>query len=483
MVHRKARVRQSPEDAAFKSLLLLVGAALLTFQGPGLSAQQHDAAVTFTQDVAPILQENCAECHRAGGIAPMPLRTYEQVRRRAPLIRERVQSREMPPWPIDMTVGITRFKNDRSLSDEEIETIVAWVDAGAPMGDLADMPPAIEWPDHSEFWRFEEYYGRPPDIVIASPPYTVPDDGADHWLNAESPVPGLTEQRWIQAAEYRPQKVEMEEVFHHANPSIGNPNEPGGMNSSIRQVRGMEGIVFADNSGVPVDPGDVVRWNMHLFPVNGEVEDAVLELGLWLYPPDDPPAKLVPNSQDLTCGQWAGHGLEAGRRFGDLAGVSADPQIARQGDILIPPHSVVTLRGVWMLDRPVKLQSLRAHMHLRGVYQILEAIYPYPDGRWEVINKMHNNHRWQTEFLYEEDAMPLFPRGTILISTCVYDNTEANPLNPDPTVWVTRGNRTVDEMGHFRAQMTFFDSDEEFQQAVEERRRRLAGADVASSRR
>ncbi|MBL4821360.1 MAG: hypothetical protein JKY98_10295 [Gammaproteobacteria bacterium] len=451
-------------------LFLLGGVGILTLHASTLSAQQHDQ-VTFTRDVAPILQRRCQECHRPGSIGPMALETFEQVSLWAPLIKDRVMKREMPPWPIDITVGIQDFKNSRSLSTAEIQTIVGWVDSGAVKGNPADMPAALEWQDHSKTWRFEKNFNRPPDLVVSSEPYTVPADGADHWPNLQTPL-GMVDKRWIAAVEFRPERAEIEEVFHHANPSVGNPNVPGGMNAAIRQVRGMDGIIFADDTGVPIGPGDVVRWNMHLFPIDRVVEDAVLQLGIWLHPPESPPSKTLPGSQGLSCSQWTGHSHALGRSGdGDLPGMSADPQIGRQGDILIAPNSVATLRGVYVLDRPVRLQSLRAHMHLRGVYQILEAIYP--DGRWEIINKMHNNHRWQTEFLYKEDAMPLFPKGTFLISTCVYDNTDANPLNPDPTVWVTRGERTVDEMGHFRAQMLFYESEEEFQVAVRERERRL----------
>ena len=283
-MNRKTRIRRwLADNVAVELLFVLVGVGLLTLHPPALSAQQANDQVTFTRDVAPILQAKCEACHREGSIGPRPWTTYEEVRPFAPLIRHRVLNREMPPWPIDVTVGIQEFKNDRSLSEAQIETIVAWVDAGAPMGDPADMPPPLEWPDHSNSWRFAETFNRPPDIVVPSPPYTVPNDGADHWPNLVSQIP-LTEQRWIAAAEFKPEKVEIEEVFHHANPSVGNPNDPGGMNGSIRQVRGMEGIIFADNTAVPIEPGDVVRWNMHLFPIDRTVEDAVLELGLWLLP-------------------------------------------------------------------------------------------------------------------------------------------------------------------------------------------------------
>src|SRR5690606_37649552 len=101
---------------------------------------------------------------------PMALRTYEEVRPWAPLIKDRVAKRIMPPWPLDKTIGIQDFKNDISLTDEQIETIVAWVDAGGPQGDPADMPPPRDWGDPNA-WAFEEFFGRPPDLVVRSPAY------------------------------------------------------------------------------------------------------------------------------------------------------------------------------------------------------------------------------------------------------------------------------------------------------------------------
>src|SRR5437762_13097221 len=128
------------------------------------TAQAPNTAVTFTKDVAPILQEKCQACHRADSMAPMSLVTYEEARPWAKAIRERVITRQMPPWHIDKTVGIQKFKNDRSLSDAQIATIVKWVDAGAPKGDEKDMPPAKVWPDASK-WNFADQFG-PRDLVI-----------------------------------------------------------------------------------------------------------------------------------------------------------------------------------------------------------------------------------------------------------------------------------------------------------------------------
>ena len=116
---------------------------------------------TFTKDIAPIFQEKCEACHRPDSIAPMSLQTFEEARPWARSIRERVLGRQMPPWHIDKTVGIQEFKNDRSLTDDEIDTIVRWVDAGAPQGDPKDMPPPKTWPD-DQGWNFAALFGRDP---------------------------------------------------------------------------------------------------------------------------------------------------------------------------------------------------------------------------------------------------------------------------------------------------------------------------------
>ena len=135
----------------------------------------------FTKDVAPILQEKCQACHRPGYIAPMSLMTYEETRPWARSIKARVAARQMPPWHIDKTVGIQHFKNDRSLSDAEIDTIVRWVDAGAPKGDPKDMPPPKTFAN-DDVWNFAEQFGGPPDLIIKSPAYTMPAQALDQWF-------------------------------------------------------------------------------------------------------------------------------------------------------------------------------------------------------------------------------------------------------------------------------------------------------------
>src|SRR6185312_6835157 len=177
-------------------MMLRVSMAL-AFSGLMVAALPATAAdapktPTFTRDVAPIFQQKCESCHRPDNMAPMSLITYEDARPWAKSIAARVSSRQMPPWHIDKTVGIQKFKNDRSLSDAQIEKIVKWVDAGAPKGDAKDMPPAKQWPDESK-WNFADMYGAP-DLIIKSPDWSVPPIGQDAWYKPVVPT-GLTESR------------------------------------------------------------------------------------------------------------------------------------------------------------------------------------------------------------------------------------------------------------------------------------------------
>ena len=182
--------------------VLVVAATVALMVPASVNAAEGDAVPTFTKDIAPIFQAKCEACHRPGSIAPMSLVTYQESRPWARSIRERVSTRQMPPWHIDPTVGITEFKNDRSLTDDQLDTIVRWVDGGAPRGNPEDMPPAVDWPDESK-WNYAELYDGPPDLIIESTPYTVPAEAGNAWWKPRVPT-GLTEERWARAIEIRP---------------------------------------------------------------------------------------------------------------------------------------------------------------------------------------------------------------------------------------------------------------------------------------
>ena len=181
---------------------------------PGSAIATQNNVPTFTKDVAPIFQAKCEACHRVNSIAPMSLVTYEESRPWARSIRDRVSTRQMPPWHIDRTVGITDFRNDRSLTDAELDTIVRWVDGGAPRGNPEDMPAPVEWPDASK-WYFAERFGGPPDLVVKSEPYTMPAEANDAWWKPVTET-GLTEPRWVRAIELRPATTAGRRMTHHA---------------------------------------------------------------------------------------------------------------------------------------------------------------------------------------------------------------------------------------------------------------------------
>ena len=179
------------------------------------------SAPTFTKDVAPILYRSCVRCHRPDEIAPMSLLTYNDARPWARAMKERTSKREMPPWFIDRTIGIQKYKNDPSLSDAEIATIAKWVDAGAPQGNPADMPQQPKMEDVSA-WRIGT-----PDLIVHYPAYKMPATGPDLYGTLEAPF-GLTEDRYIQAIQSRVVDVGSRKVVHHALSYAVDPDDEAG---------------------------------------------------------------------------------------------------------------------------------------------------------------------------------------------------------------------------------------------------------------
>jgi len=416
--------------------------------------------VTYAGDIAPILQENCVRCHREGTAAPMVLDTYEQARAFAPLIKHSVETRTMPPgWYMDRTVGIQDFKNDPSLSEQEIETIARWVDSGTPAGNLADLPATRDWkPDH-EYWQLEQDLGwGPPDMIITSPPFTVPANSGDQWWEPDASVADVAEsmitgRRWIRAVETRPADLESGYVFHHANTSLRRATDDGPAGGGLSSAAvGKRVDIYPEDAGKLILPDDQINFSMHLFPIGEEVVDASIQVGVWFYPEGEEP-KYTTNDETLF-----------------NSGESRDLGLPRYTDLLIPPNGYQLMRGNFVLERNARVHSIRGHMHLRGGYQMMEAIYP--DGRRQVINKIDWNHLWHTTHIYEDWAQPLLPKGTVIIATSVLDNTAENPSNPDPDQWVVYGRRSVSEMAHIRFGITWI-PDEDFEHMVAEREQLL----------
>src|SRR5712691_10780391 len=256
------------------ALTLLVVGALY----PATSAQQPASSptVTFTKDVAPILQKSCQNCHRAGSIAPMSLLTYQDVRPWARSIKQKVANREMPPWYIDRNIGITKFKDDPSLSDAEIATIAEWVDHGAPAGDPADMPPPRQFSDLDKW-----HIGQPDQIVSMPKAYKLKAKGGDEYYDTDID-PGFKEDMYISAVETKPDSGF--NVVHHATTNlVEDPEEdPVGLFLNEYAV-GKNADLFPENSGRLIKAGSKIHFNLHLHP-NGEVTPVSVSLGLKLFP-------------------------------------------------------------------------------------------------------------------------------------------------------------------------------------------------------
>jgi hypothetical protein len=416
-------------------------------------AEQSSApkpAPTFTKDIAPIFQEKCEGCHRTDGMAPMSLETFEASRPWAKSIANRVGTRQMPPWHIDKTVGIQKFKNDRSLSDEQIETIVSWVAAGAPKGDVKDMPPAKVWPDETKAWQLAPKYGEP-DLIVKSPDYTMPATAQDAWFRPNVPT-GLTEPRWVRAIEIRPSSVKGRKITHHALAMLRQveTEDTKALTSSVPNVAGeglfMEWAVgkngdeMRPGAGRLMLPGSSITWEMHYHAVGEEITTHT-ELAVWFYPKgQDPKHRQV---------------------LGMFNTFSAPPgvMIPNAQPLDIPPNSVVTTENFITLRENARIENFQAHMHLRGKGMRMEAIYP--DGKRETLSQVTDfNFNWHNMYIYADDSAPLLPKGTILHFVAWYDNTRNNKSNPDPDQWVGWGDRTVDEMGHAWLNITYYNAED-----------------------
>ena len=436
------RVTASTSSTAVGAAAACGLAASLVLARPALAAPP-----TFSADVAPILQRACQRCHQETGIGPMALVTYGEVRPWARQIRDRVERRIMPPWHIDRTVGIQAFKNDASLTDDEIGTIVRWVDAGAPEGDPADLPPPVEWPPASE-WELAATLGQP-DLVVRSAPYTVTADGQDQWWNPVVEFEGIPEPRWIKAAEFKPSYPLGVRVVHHGHARLQQPEDDFVVRLAGMGV-GKRWDLLPEGVGKLVRPGPAqIRFSLHYFPVGEQVDDDVVEVGVWFHPRGYEP-ELV------TAGEVR-HLIDGTFTTGP-----------RARDLIIPPHGYLTLEHAYVMESPVLLHSFRPHMHMRGSAMSMEAIYP--DGRREMLSSVDRyDHNWQIAYVYADHAQPLLPKGTVLLFHSQYDNTADNPINPDPDQWVLFGARGVDEMSHAWVGMTYLD-ETDFERLTAERR-------------
>jgi hypothetical protein len=403
-----------------------------------LSAQTTAAAplgdVTFTKDVAPILQRSCQNCHRPDSIAPMSLLTYEEARPWAKAIKQNVVLRNMPPWHIDPNVGINKFKNSVALSDEEIATISKWADAGAPKGNPADMPPPRKFDDNAK-WSIGT-----PDLVVEMPQdLSVPAKAPDTWKNIVVDL-GMTEDRYVKAVEVKPTKGF--KAVHHSGTTLIYPD--GGQAMIQAYGVGKNGNIFEEGSGRLIKAGTKVSFGLHIHSY-GEETTTNLAIAFQFYPKGYVPKYIATTEM-----------------MGDDA------------EIDLPANTDNIRTDTYMtLMKPTRLLSFQPHMHTRGKAMCLEVIYPgggkRPGSKVETLSCVPNyKFNWMIVYEYATEVQPLLPAGSVLHFISWHNNTATNKLNPDPDAWIGYGQRSIDDMSH--AWVTYFTlSDEEFRQAVAER--------------
>ena len=432
-----------------------LGAAALFTEAP-LAGQQpettHPATaqrVTFSRDIAPILQRSCQNCHRPNSLAPMPLLTYEQVRPYAAAIKRRTSIRSkqgtMPPWYIEKGIGIQQYKNDISLSDEQVATIAQWVDSGALQGNPADMPPPLKFAEGNE-WTIGT-----PDLVVSTPPVSVKAVQPDWWGSAGFADTGLTEDRYVSAVEIREVNDQQGKttaantvgglfIFHHALMGVevpGGTATPGGW--PVHEV-GRNADVFNPDSGKLLRAGSRVGFgNVHMH-ANGKDTTGHLEIAFKFHPKDYKP-KFVERLMPIATGDIDIRPMESGQK----------------------------VEAFMTLTQPTKVTVFEPHMHAAAVRMCFDAIF---GSRMETLSCSGYDHSWVRAYQYEDDAAPLLPRGTILRITGYYDNTPANRNVVDPRNWSGLGHRSIDNMNIMIMQGVSL-TDEQFKEEVKLRRAHL----------
>ncbi len=368
----------------------------------------QQASVSYTDDIVPILQENCVSCHHDGAIGPWSMSSHAMVRGWSPMMREVVMTRRMPPGQIDGHVG-KKIAEVAGLSIEEKQKLIHWIDAGAPMGEGVDPLPQMTFTDG----RF--ILGEP-DMVFKVPAQSIPATGIVDYRYVPVEL-NLDRDVWIRAMEFVPGD---REVLHHVITYLSSPADKSGSEQNKAAERGdnIGGFApgrqpdqFRDNSGRFIPKGSNLLLQMHYTTSGRETVDET-EVGLFIY--DKPPAFVMSG------------GVAGQRRF------------------LVPPGAKEhMLRGEQLVERDAYLYEMTPHMHFRGKHMSYSV--EYPNGKTEqLLSVPKYDFNWQFNYRLEE---PLFlPAGSKLIATGAMDNSDRNPGNPDPTKPVFFGLQTMHEM-------------------------------------
>ena len=399
------------------------------------------ATPTFSRDVAPILYAKCVNCHRPGEVGPMPLITFKDARPWARAIQQKTTARAMPPWAADPHYGT--FRNDRSLTEQQIATIAAWADGGAPEGDAKDLP---SLPRFVDGWQI----GQPDQVFEMLSDFEIPAKGAVDYQYFEVPT-NFTEDRWMQAGEVRagdrahvhhiivyvkepkptqrPAAVTIRPIYSATAeraqvaalpttprstataPAAASGNSRTGDQMLVNWAVGEDPPVFPDGIAKRIPAGSTLVFQVH-YTTNGTPGRDRSRIGL-IFAPQPPQREmrtaLIANPLFTIPAGVSNHAVEAEATFAD----------------------------------DVKVYTMHPHMHLRG--KDMTYTLTRPDGSSQVILSVPKyDFGWQTDYALAEPLT--VPKGSTVRVTAHFDNSPANRANPDPTASVRWGDQTWEEM-------------------------------------
>jgi mono/diheme cytochrome c family protein len=443
-------------------MAVVIGCALGTVSFAVHADEPTAGAVTFSKDIAPILQRSCQNCHRPDGVAPMSLVSYNDVRPYAKAIDQRTHIGPhrgvMPPWYVEKNIGIQHYKDDPSLSDEELARISTWVAEGAPQGNPADMPAA------RSFQNLDSWAIGQPDLVLRTEALVVKANAPDWWGEIKSIPTGLTEDRYVTAVQVREVNdvprdgsgratVGGRYVFHHMIWSTRVPgsaeDEPGNVTASAAAVATSWPVHEVGRNADFFDPdaahllragSQIVSNSVHLHS-NGRDTTAHLEIGFTFAPKGYQPKYKL-----------------ARLALGNGVDIDIRPMEANQ-----------ELHAYAVAQENIKIVSFEPHLHAPGDRMCLEAIWGYTI---QTLSCVGYDHNWVREYTYADDAAPLLPKGTILHIIGYMDNSPSNKNVPDPRNWQGSGNRSVANMFIDLGQRVAL-TDEQFQAEMQKRREQL----------
>ena len=376
---------------------------------PQKLARAEHANISYSEEIAPMLMDNCVNCHREGGIGPWAMTDYNMVRGFSLMIREVVRTKRMPPWHADPTVG--HWANDRSMTAEQTQRLVHWIEAGSPRGEGEDPLPLndAEYPD----WNVAKQLGEP-DFIVDIPAAEIPATGTVDYLYHHVKNP-IGRDVWVQASEILPGA---RDVLHHTITSFGDVITEGRWAGRLNPKGGLQGYVpghavkaLPEGTGIFLPADATIEFQMH-YTTTGKPALDESKMGLWFH--EEPPEGNITY------------------------------MFTANNKISIPPHAKAHKEtDERVIPQDAILYSILPHAHYRGKAAEIYAIYP--DGTEELLLSVPGyDFNWQTT--YELAEPMLIPAGTTLRTDMWWDNSSQNPANPDPTITVTWGEQSWEEM-------------------------------------